>query len=889
VVTFSASFTDNCPGGNIACVPPSGSFFPVGVTTVTCTATDASGNTDVCSFTVTVEDNEDPAAQCPDDMIVSTDQALCEAVVTFTATVTDNCPGATISCSPPSGSTFPVGTTTVTCTAIDAAGNTDDCTFTVTVEDNEDPVAQCPPDITVNNDPGQCDAIVTFTATVTDNCPAATISCSPPSGFIFPVGTTTVTCTATDASGNTSVCAFTVTVNDNELPPIVCPPDTTIECDESIDPQDLGSASATDNCGTPVVTYVDSETGGQCAQEKTIMRTWTATDAAGNSSFCMQTIAVVDTTPPVIICPPDQTHHWTDGPQTVLVTATDNCADPADLVFSIISVVPPMSQGLTIDPNTGIISYDPDYPDIGTHEVTVAVDDGCNPGTPAPGEHVVSNQSINSFLIHVVRDEEIEVCVTDTCVLPGYNAVVFVTLTNTEEIGGIDLLLSYDPSGIQFIVAEAVNDLAAWEYFTYRYSAEDNCGGGCPSGQIRFIGVADMPNGADHPPASAFTLNGEIIKLTFATSSDRSFIGQCFWIDWLWFECGDNAISSKSGDTMYVAQDILSLLPDLYCLAGDKGFTPVPILTFCRGSVCICPPPDDRGDINLNGIANEVADGVLFANYFIYGPLVLGYGVDDYYENRVLATDINDDGVVLTVADLVYLIRIITGDANPYPESGEGGKLTPLTDICSVVYVRYRDDALRIHADSPLDISAIAFTIKIEELEIGTPIGTERTKGMKIRSAVKDGTLRILVYSMEPGKLIAAGSGPVVEIPISGDGTIELAAVDASDLSGRVLPVELGRTPPVPETYRLLQNYPNPFNANTVIKLRLPEASAWGLAIYDVTGRLVREFVGWSEPGEVSVNWDGKNKNGESVSSGIFFYRMTAASFTQTKKMVLVK
>ena len=83
------------------------------------------------------------------------------------------------------------------------------------VVDVTDPVITCPADSSVNADAGGCDAVVTFTApTATDNCdPSPTVVCVPPSGSVFPAGPTLVTCTATDACGNSSECTFTVTVD----------------------------------------------------------------------------------------------------------------------------------------------------------------------------------------------------------------------------------------------------------------------------------------------------------------------------------------------------------------------------------------------------------------------------------------------------------------------------------------------------------------------------------------------------------------------------------------------------------------------------------------------------------------------------------------------------
>jgi hypothetical protein len=87
------------------------------------------------------------------------------------------------------------------------------CDTAVTVQaDTQEPVIMCPKNISVPVDPGQCTAVVTFSPRATDNCPDVTVVSDPPSGSAFPIGTTTVTCTATDSAGNTAVCAFEVNV-----------------------------------------------------------------------------------------------------------------------------------------------------------------------------------------------------------------------------------------------------------------------------------------------------------------------------------------------------------------------------------------------------------------------------------------------------------------------------------------------------------------------------------------------------------------------------------------------------------------------------------------------------------------------------------------------------
>lgn len=129
---------------------------------------------------------------CPANVTRPNDTNQCGAVVTYPAPTPNGSCG-TITCSPASGSFFPVGTTTVTCTS--SAGPS--CTFTVTVQDTQPPSITCPPNQVKPNDPGQCGAVVNYPPpTITDNCPGTfTATCTPASGSFFPVGTTTVTCT----------------------------------------------------------------------------------------------------------------------------------------------------------------------------------------------------------------------------------------------------------------------------------------------------------------------------------------------------------------------------------------------------------------------------------------------------------------------------------------------------------------------------------------------------------------------------------------------------------------------------------------------------------------------------------------------------------------------
>ncbi len=144
---------------------------------------------------------------CPGAMIVNNDPDQCGATVSFPLPTTSGGCGV-VSCQPSSASFFGVGTSIVTCTA--ASGDT--CSFTVTVKDAQPPAITCPPDETVEF-MTMAGAVVNYPPpVVSDNCPGATYACLPPAGSTFPIGTNTVTCTASDTSGNSTPCQFTVIV-----------------------------------------------------------------------------------------------------------------------------------------------------------------------------------------------------------------------------------------------------------------------------------------------------------------------------------------------------------------------------------------------------------------------------------------------------------------------------------------------------------------------------------------------------------------------------------------------------------------------------------------------------------------------------------------------------
>ncbi|MEO8516966.1 MAG: HYR domain-containing protein, partial [Flavobacterium sp.] len=179
--------------------------FPVGITTVWVKASNTCGQ-DIKSFTVTVKDNQNPVITCPANIVKSNDAGICGAVATYTVGSSDNCPGQVVTQTAglASGSVFPMGTTTNSFLVTDASGNTNNCSFTVKVNDTQNPVITCPSNIVKSNDAGVCGAVAIYTVGSSDNCTGQIVSQTAglASGSTFPVGTTTNSFKVTDASGN---------------------------------------------------------------------------------------------------------------------------------------------------------------------------------------------------------------------------------------------------------------------------------------------------------------------------------------------------------------------------------------------------------------------------------------------------------------------------------------------------------------------------------------------------------------------------------------------------------------------------------------------------------------------------------------------------------------
>jgi hypothetical protein len=219
-------------------------------------------------------------------------------------------------------------------------------------------------------------------------------------------------------------------------------------------------------------------------------------------------------------------------------------------------------------------------------------------------------------------------------------------------------------------------------------------------------------------------------------------------------------------------------------------------------------------------------------------------------QGQIAASDVNADGLTLSVADLVYLIRVVVGDAAPY------AKLAPVA-----ANVTTGNGTVAVDAEMG------AALVVVE----GNHTPTLLVNNMEMIANFDGSSTRILVWS-QTGETF---SGEFIAV----DGNVTYSEFGSAEGA----PV-VAKTTVLPSSFSLKQNYPNPFNASTNIAFDMPKAGDFTITIYNVTGQVVREIAGAGNAGENFVTVD---MSGEA--SGVYFYKLNTNNFSNTKKMIYLK
>jgi hypothetical protein len=336
--TYSASAVDYTgKPASVACLPASGATFAITATTVNCTATDALNQTAFGSFSVTVQDTTGPTFTSVPDPITVEATGSSGAVVTYSVTASDLVDGTvSVNCTPPSGNTFVIGTTTVNCSATDSRSNQSTTSFTVTVQDTAGPTFTSVPGPMTVEATGSTGAVASYSVTASDLVDGpVNVSCLPLSGSTFAIGTTTVNCTATDSHSNDATTSFTVTVQDTTAPAFTSvPAPITAEASGPAGAVVTYSVSASDLVDGAVPVSCTPVSGSTFAITTTTVNC-SATDAHDNEATTSFTVTVQDTTGPVFTSVPSPIAVPATSPAGAVVTYSVTASDLVDGAVSV--------------------------------------------------------------------------------------------------------------------------------------------------------------------------------------------------------------------------------------------------------------------------------------------------------------------------------------------------------------------------------------------------------------------------------------------------------------------------------------------------------------------------------------------------------------------------
>ncbi len=595
-----------------------------------------------------------------------------------------------------------------------------------------------------------------------------------------------------------------------------------------------------------------------------------------------------------------QAHNALDGPTCTVDLVVNNTAPEiagdCGETMTVGTTSGGTAQFTATDDNSGD-TKDWSITDFGGHPGPITVDPTglVNFAAAAEGDYVVEvtvtdcagDTDACTFTIHSVGELPFVIAIEKEEGPEGLGAyqgmhtqVDVVKVSGTEEIMGFDFLIAYDATALAFtgaIAGPMFSMAEPWEYFTFSYGPNGYCGAGCPTGMIQVVGIADQNNGPAHPSTFFVPDDTVLFSLDFLVSSDYTLECQYIPVQFFYMDCGDNSLAFHK--QVWVDYDVRQAIAtdvrgydgtaDGYLIPPTFEFPtfaidtsvcineleenlkkwPVPFITLFNGGVdIICVEDiDDRGDVNLNGVSYEIADAVVFTNYFLYG--MAAFTINP--AGQKAATDVNADGVILSVADLVYLIRVVVGDALPHP------KINP---VATPAQIAQNGDVLSVDAE----LGAAAFVVEGEVLGLASG-----SQGMELKTTVRDGLTYGVIYSFDKN---ATFSGEFLNI------NGRLASIEGANYEGA--PMKFVALP----TAFSVKNYPNPFNPTTTIEMALPVASNWTLSVYNVAGQKVKDFNGYSEAGTVKVVFDAT-----SYASGIYFYKFQADQTEITKKMVLIK
>jgi len=443
------------------------------------------------------------------------------------------------------------------------------------------------------------------------------------------------------------------------------------------------------------------------------------------------------------------------------------------------------------------------------------------------------------------------------------NLFIPIHIHVTQPTVGVNILLTYDPS---LLTPTHIVPNMFFQSFVVDHSMP---------GRIGINLYTDLP-----PPPAVPPIEGDTIFAWIGCRVTTEDLGYDLLTHFTFYE------------------DPVTPYPDNNLLLENGTWIVPPTLLLIQGDVLIISPL--YGDINVNGFAFEIGDAVTFMNYFM--------GQIEFTRRQYANSDCNRDGIQASIADLVFLLGVISGDT-----------LLGVSDIPDAIPFTHEDNQNSIRTSRMFDLdSQSSFTVDIEcqeslggayfcieydpeNIEIESVFLGNSVDNLELSWTVDEGMLMIAVYNWN-GVASSFSKGELLTVYYGGDSgfnndALRIVRAEFSSGSGVAIDAFYGlsmsekASSKMPEASSLsIAGYPNPFNGFVTISYELPREGEYDLVIFDILGREVRTLMnGYKSSGGGAIVWDGTDNYGGEISSGVYFARLRGETVSANIKLFMLK
>jgi len=839
-----------------------------------------------------------------------------------------------------------------TWTAIDNCGNSSTCSQVITVEDNNFPMIDCPADITI-----ECDQSID--PIVTGNGTATGVDCSGESNIIITFSDAdtqaptdcgndnyiiTRTWIATLPCGNASTCNQIITVEDTTPPAITCPQDIIVECDEDTSPQNTGMAMGIDNCSAEdkvVITYSDVSNQDiiGCTQYSfSISRTWMVTDACGNTSTCVQTINVEDSTPPVISCPIDFTVECdedTSPVNTGMATGMDNCSAEDEIVIIFTDVsnqgsndctqymftitrtwsatdacgnVATCVQNISVEDTTAPTISCPEDITIACTESTLPI----NTGMATSVDNCSDEDDITITSSDVSTQEE-EGCgqftfeitrvwtATDVC---GNSSICTQTIISVDTVSPIITC----PPNVTLPCNSTLSEAARLpnEFISLGGAISDNCTSKLSDFTVTHVDFPADPNRLNTCPGSAeedrtITRTYTVTDLCGNTSTcEQSFI-------YLESMEGPIITSFPSDQTVDCAVNVFPQL-GLFTAIGDCSNITYSVsepliigIAGCSGTTFeyTYTATDDCGrfatHVQTYTLANDGPEFICPVDICIIecpaDVEMIQMQFDDYASLATVITSCSENSISIDnnfdpsgfiSQDCLNPTVAVTGAISYQIVEFTATDACGWNTTCTSLVVITDNDGPVINGNVSFGLA----NCNDPDLQGDyTDWATSQLNNLSASDACLDEAVNLSYLPLSPNTDCSSGLASTEVSFIATDGCGNTTTISTFYRIIGIGTSSLTSTISYAKEFILLQNRPNPFAQETIIGFQLPEATEASLTIYDIAGRVVWKQTKSYEAGKHHIMMD----KADLGATGVFYYQLSTDEYSATKKMIVLE